>query len=195
MRENSREETWPCIWFGDVTEPEKSEIEILSDCYASTSMSLATALGFFSKMCSIESLKILKSQQHLVTALSVETWPGVLQMIQKHIKEWKVGLEAEIEIPVSEAYSLSMNAKSLVGSVRANFCGSHYPIHMAMVEGSSQKVMIDNTFSLPKCVQLATMSHHSKQLLKNMWGAVPGPRIEELSDTWGEELLSLEKGF
>ena len=26
-----------------------------------------------------------------------------------------------------------------------------------------------------------------------MWGAVPGPRREELSATWGEELLSLEK--
>ena len=26
-----------------------------------------------------------------------------------------------------------------------------------------------------------------------MWGAIPGPRVEDLSDKWGEELLSLEK--
>ena len=32
--------------------------------------------------------------------------------------------------PVSEAYSLPMNAKSLVRSVMANLCGSHYPIHI-----------------------------------------------------------------
>ena len=63
--------------------------------------------------------------------------------------------------PVSEAYSLQTNAKSLVGSVMANLCGSHYPLHMAMVEAPSQRVLIDKAFSIPKCVRLARMSHHS----------------------------------
>ena len=45
--------------------------------------------------------------------------------------------------PVSEAYSLPMNAKSLVGSLMANRYGSHYPLHMAMVEASSQRVLFD----------------------------------------------------
>ena len=31
--------------------------------------------------------------------------------------------------PVSEPYSLTMNAKYLVGSVMANLCGS-YPLHI-----------------------------------------------------------------
>ena len=31
----------------------------------------------------------------MVTALSKESWPGALQMIQKHIRGWKVDLEAE----------------------------------------------------------------------------------------------------
>ena len=35
-------------------------------------------------------------------------------MIQKHSRGWKIGLEAEMEFPVNEAYSLPMNAKSLV---------------------------------------------------------------------------------
>ena len=39
-------------------------------------MSLATALGFFSRMCSLRSLEKLESEHHLVTALSVESWPG-----------------------------------------------------------------------------------------------------------------------
>ena len=47
---------------------------------------------------------------------------------------------------VSEAYSLPMNAKSLVGSVMANLCESHYPLHIAMVEASSQSVVIDKAF-------------------------------------------------
>ena len=63
-----------------------------------------------------------------MTALSVESWPGVLQMIQKYIKGWKVGLEAEMRFSVSEAYSLPMNAKYLVGSVMANLCRSHNPL-------------------------------------------------------------------
>ena len=36
--------------------------------------------------------------------------------------------------PVGEAYSLPMNAKSLMGSIMTNLCGSHYPPRMAMVE-------------------------------------------------------------
>ena len=64
-------------------------------------------------------------------------------MIQKHIKGWKVGLEAEMGLPESETLSLLRNAKSLVGSVMANFCGSHCPLHMSFVEVFSQMVMID----------------------------------------------------
>ena len=36
-------------------------------------------------------------------ALSVESWPGVLHMIQKQIRGWKIGVEAEMGFPVSEA--------------------------------------------------------------------------------------------
>ena len=85
---------------------------------------------------------------------------------------------------MSEAYSLLMNAKSLVGSVVVNLCGSHYPMHRSMVEASSQMVMIDKAFSVPNCVRLARMSYHSHQLLRKMLGAVPGPRVENLSDIW-----------
>ena len=46
---------------------------VADDFYASTTVNLATALGFFSRMCSKETLKILESEHHLVTALSVES--------------------------------------------------------------------------------------------------------------------------
>ena len=179
-------------WFEDITEREKSEIQIVAECYASTTVNLATALGFFSRMCSLQSLERLESEHHLVTALSVESWPGVLQMTQKHIKSWKVGLEAEMGFPMSEAYGLPLNAKSLVGSVMANLCGSHYPLHMAMVEVSSQRVLIDKAFSVPKCVRLARMSHLSHKLLRKVRGTVPKEQRDDLSEIWGEELLGLE---
>ena len=50
----------------------------------------------------------------------------------------------------------------------ANLCGSHYPLHMKVVEVSSQRILVDKAFSVPKCVRLARMSHHSHELLKNI---------------------------
>ena len=107
-------------WFGDITEKEKSEVQIVAECYTKTTVNIATALGFFSRMCSLQSLEMLESDHHLVTALSVESWPDALQITQKHIRGWKIGLEAEMGFPVSEAYSLPVNAKSLVGSILTN---------------------------------------------------------------------------
>ena len=85
-----------------------------------------------------------------------------------------------------------MNAKSLLGSVMANLCESHHPLHMAMVEACSQRVIIVKASSIPKCVDLARMSHHSHRLLKKIVGAVPGDQREIFSEIWGEELFSLE---
>ena len=176
-------------WFEDITERQKCEIQIVAECYAVTTVNLAAALGFFSRMCSLQSLERLESEHHLVTALSVESWPGVLQVTQKHIKTWEVGLEAEIGFPMSEAYGRPLNAKSLVGSVMANLCGNHYTLHMAMVEVSSQRVLIDKAFSVPKCVRQARMSH---KLLRKIRGTVPKEQRDDLSEIWGEELLGLE---
>ena len=93
--------------------------------------------------------------------------------------------------PVSEAYGLPVNAKSLVGSVMANVCGSHYPLHMAMLEVSSQRILVHKAFSVPKCVRLARMTHHSQKLLRKILGTVPRAQRDDLSEYWGEELLSL----
>ena len=179
-------------WFEDITEREKSEVQIVTECYASTTVNIATALEIFSRMCSLQSLERLESEHHLVTALSVESWPGVLQVTQKQIKSWKVGLEAEMGFPMSEAYGLPLNAQSLVGSVMANLCGSHYPLHMAMVEVTSQMVLLEKAFSVPKCVRLARMSHHSHRLLRKVRGTVPREQRDDLSEIWGEELLGLK---
>ena len=161
-------------WFGDIKEKEKREVQIVAEFYTNTTVNIATALGFFSRMCSLQSLETLESEHHLVTALSVESWPGALQITQKHIRGWKIGLEAEMGFPMSEAYSLPVNAKSLVGSVMANLCASHYPLHMAMVEVSSQRILIDKAFSVTKFVRLAQMSHHSHRLLRKILGFRPG---------------------
>ena len=179
-------------WFSDITEKEKSEVHIVAECCTSTTVNLATALGFFSSMCSLQSLEMLESEHQLVTTLSVESWLGVLQMVQKHISGWKIGIEAKMGFSVSEPYSSPTNAKSLVGSVMTNLCESHFPSHMAMVEASSQRVLIDKAFSISKGVRLARLSHQSHRLLRKFLGAVPEDQRENLSEIWGKELMSLE---
>ena len=47
-------------WFGNITEKEKSEVQIMAECYASTAVNVATTLGFFSRMCSLQSLEMLE---------------------------------------------------------------------------------------------------------------------------------------
>ena len=124
-------------WFSDITEKEKSEVQIVDECHTSTTVNIMTALGFFSRICSLQSLEMLESEHQLVTASSVESWPGVLQMVQKLIRGWKIGLEAEIEFPMSEVYSLPTKAKSLVGSVMANLRGRQNTIGKATSEVSN----------------------------------------------------------
>ena len=63
---------------------------------------------------------------------------------------------------------------------------------MAMVEVSSQRVLIDKAFSVPKCVRLARMSHHSHKPLRKIRETVPKEQRDDLSEIWGEELLGLE---
>ena len=49
-------------WFSDITEKEKSEAQIVAECSTSTTVKIATALGFFSRTCSLQSLEMLESE-------------------------------------------------------------------------------------------------------------------------------------
>ena len=87
-------------WFCDIIEREwLSVVQIVAECYTNTTVNIALALGFFSRMCSLQSLEMLESEQHLVTALSVESWPGALQTTQKHIRGWKIYLWQKWDFP------------------------------------------------------------------------------------------------
>ena len=77
---------------------------------------------------------------------------------------------------------------------------------MATVEVSSQRILIDKAFSVPKCVRLARMSHHSHRLLRNFLGIASSdferqntigkpmnstPALEEI-DVTHEKMMELE---
>ena len=46
-------------WFGDIREREKSEVQIMAESYTNTTVNIATALGIFSRMFSLQSLEML----------------------------------------------------------------------------------------------------------------------------------------
>ena len=50
---------------------------------------------------------------------------------------------------------------------------------------------MDKAFSVPKCIRLTRMSHHSHRLLRKILGTVQRAQRDDMSEIWGEELLSL----
>ena len=55
-----------------------TKTELTADCHGGTEVNLVTAVGFYSMFCSLESLLNLEQKHEMVTAISVEVFPGVL---------------------------------------------------------------------------------------------------------------------
>ena len=168
------------ILFGNVMIKTRTEMELIADCHGGTEVNLVTALGFYSMFGSLESLFNLEQKHEMVTAISVEVFPGVLQTEQKYIGKWRKAIETEMNIRHSETYRRPSAARYLVGSTLAPMCKSRYPVHFVAVDLKSTRAIVDQAFSVPKCVRLARMSEQSYELLGKMFSAVPGRTKEEL---------------
>ena len=178
--------------YGRLSMSEKSGMELVADCHGVTDVNLTTALGLCSKTSSIESLERLERAHELVTSLSVEVFPGALQTEQK-IGGSREALENEMNLKDSEAYHGPTGSKYLVGSSSAPYCNSRYPTHMVLMDARTQQVLIDQLFSVPKCVRLARMSERSYDLLAKIFRAVPKRSEGELQDVVGEEFMRLNE--
>ena len=84
------------ILFGNVMMKARTETELIADCHGGTEVNLVTALGFYSMFGSVESLLNLEQKHEMVTAISVEVFPGVLQTEQKYIGKWREAIETEM---------------------------------------------------------------------------------------------------
>ena len=80
----------------------RTEPELIADCYRGTEVNPVTALGLYSMFGSLESLLNLEQKHEMVTAISVELFPGVLQTEQKHIRKMREAIEVEINNRQSE---------------------------------------------------------------------------------------------
>ena len=105
----------------------------------------------------------LEQKHEMVTAISVEVFPGVLQTEQKHKGKWNEAIEA-MNIRHSETYGRTSGERYSAGSTLAPMCKSRYPMHFVAVDVKSTRTIVDQAFSMPKCVRLARMSKKSYEL-------------------------------
>ena len=176
--------------YGRLSISDKSERELIADCHGVTEVSLIAAWGFYSMTSSIEKLERLERAHGLITSLKVEVFPGALQTEQK-IGCW---LENEMNLKDSEANYRTAGLNYLVGSGSAQFCNSRYPMHMVVMDARTQQVLVDQLFSVPKCVSLTRMSERSYDLLTKIIRAIPMRSEGELQDKVGEEFTRLNEG-
>ena len=179
--------------YGRLSMSDKSGMELITDCHGVTEVNLITALGFCSMTSSIESLERLERAHELVTSISVEVFPGALQT-EQNIGDWREALENQVNLKDSEACHRPTGSKYLVGSSSAPYCNSRYLTHMVVMDARTQQVLVDQLFSVPKCVRLARMSERSYDLLAKIIRAVPKRSEGELQDVVGEEFMRLNEG-
>ena len=146
--------------YGRLSMSDKSGMELIADYHGVTEVNLITALGFCSMTSSIESLERLEYAHELVTSLNVEVLPGALQTEQK-IGGWREALENEMNLKDSEAYHRPAGSRYLVVLSSAPHYNSRIPTHMVVMDARTQQVLVDQIFSVPKCVRLARMSERS----------------------------------
>ena len=166
----------------------KTETELIADCHGGIEVNLVTALEFYSMFGSLESILNLEQKHEMKTTISVEVFPGVLQTEKKYIGKWREAIEAEMNIRYSET------SRSLVGSTKAPMCKSRYPVHFVAVDVKSTRTIVDQAFSVPKCVRLATRSEKSYELLCKMFSADPERTKEELESILGNKFMGYASG-
>ena len=182
------------VLFGKVVMKARTETELIAGCHGGTEVNLVTALGFYSMLSSLESLLNLEQKHEMVTAISVEVFPGVLQTEQKYIGKWRETIETEMNIRHSETYCRPSGARYLVGSSLAPMCKSRYAVHFVAVDVKSTRTIVDQAFSVPKCVRLTRMSEKSHELLCKMFSAVPERTKEELESILGKKFMGYVSG-
>ena len=182
------------ILFENIVMKAKTETELIADCHGGTEVNLVTALGFYTMFGSLESLLNQEQKHEMVTAISVEVFPGVLQIEQKHIGRWREAIEAEINIRHSETYRRPSGARYLVRSTLAPMRKSRYPVHFVAVDVKSTRTIVDQAFSVPKCVRIARVSETSYKLLCKIFSAVPEETKEELESILGRKFMGYASG-
>ena len=99
-----------------------------------------------------------------------------------------------LNIRHSETYCRPSGARYLVGSTLAPMCKSRYPVHFVAVDVKSTRTIVDQAFSVLKCVRLARMSEKFEVLLCKMFSAIPEKTEKELERILGKKFMGYASG-
>ena len=91
MKTLTKQHKQPTNLFENIVVKAKTETELITDCHGRFELNIVTAVGFLSMFGSLDSLLNLEQKHDMVTAISVEGFPGVLQTEQKYIGKWSEG--------------------------------------------------------------------------------------------------------
>ena len=141
---------------------------------------LAQHSGMEGHVCNLGHCLITLSEQHRQLARLY----GRLSMSDKSGMELVADCHGVTDVSFTTA----------LGFCNGKYCNSKYPTHMVVMDARTQQVLIDQLFSVPKCVRLARMSERSYDLLAKIFRAVPKRSEGELQDVVGEEFLRLNEG-
>ena len=118
----------------------------------------------------------------------------MLQTEQKHFGKWREALKVETNIRQSETYRRPCGARYLEGLTLASMCKGRYPVNIVAVDVMSTRTIVDQAFSVPKCVRLARMSEKFYELLCKMLTVVSGRTKDELELILGKKFMRYASG-
>ena len=76
----------------------------------------------------------------------------------------------------------------------APMCKSRYPVHFVAVDVKSTRTMVDQAFSVLKCVRIASMSEKFFQLLCKMFATVLERLKDELEPIFVKKFMEYASG-
>ena len=85
-------------------------------------------------------------------------------------------------------------ATDVLQDTETEMCRSRYPVHFVAADVKSTRTLVDQAFSVPKCVRLARMSEKLYKLLCKLFAAVAGRTKNELEPIMGQKFVGYASG-
>ena len=116
---------------------------------------------------------------------------GVLQTEQKHIGKCREAKEVEMNISQSETYLRPSGTRYLVDSTMALKVQKPITVDFKAVDVRSTMTIVNQGFSVPKCVRLARMSEKFYELFCKMFRRISRKNQGRVRTDTREEVLGI----
>ena len=116
---------------------------------------------------------------------NIETNEDLLPCCKQRVEEQKCWRTASNSVRM---------ATDVLQDTETEMCRSRYKVHFVAADVKSKRTIVDQAFSVPKCVRLATMSEKMYKLLCKLFAAVPERTKNELEPILGKNFVGYAIG-